>query len=611
MAVTDIFLRALLVAAGLFLPGLGWARAGRWPLPWFAAGVVSVLAIFAGMLLFSVVGIRVTLFSLGSWLAVIASTGAMAGWWRRERHVEAAAPGISGGPGWLALPVALLLLVGCWRALHQPLSGVDTDFRWNHLASGIVAHGGIDFYPPVSPSDFAVYFWADGIAPLVAGVYAWTYLAAGQTAKVWTAIPVIAQLLGLVVLVQALARLWSAEHRSGWLAAALAGCCLLLQFAFNLGQETGFTALGAGGLMYYLARWQRVGGGGLVVPAAMCGGLVACAREYGLLYLGVAAAWLVWRRAGWKSCGLFLSVGALLPAAWHLRVWSVTGNPVYAHDLGGLFPLNPVFTSWMEAYVEAHGGVFAQAAGWREFGRLIIISALPASAGLVAGCVVLRRRPEAGLGLLLVAAGLATWVLSIPYTAGGLFYSMRVLSPVLLLGCAWGGAVLSSRLARKSHAWVIGVVLAGWSLDASLRALTIPLNPYRTPVREWPAAGATYQVEFAREAEAFVLAAVPHIDGRVLSDSAGLQFLFQAKAQTLVPLWSPDVSFLFRGEDEGDAATRLRQLGYSHLLIKRAQSSIDFLGRTGAWKRLHGQLTPVMGNETYILLALRAPPPAP
>ncbi len=608
MSVVEQVLRGMLVVSGLLLPGAGWAFGARWPLPWFAAGVISVLAIFVGVFLLAVTGLPVTPVSLTLWLGVVGLTGA-ARWWRRRDR-----PGVGremeGAPveWWQILPAVPLLAVGCWRALHQPLSGVDVDFRWNHLAVLIVEHGGMGFYPPVSPDDFASYFWADGIAPLISGVYAWTYLAAGSASKIWTAIPVLMQLLGLLGLLQALARLWSPEARAGWLAVSLAGGTMLLQFAFNLGQETGFTALGVGGLAYYLIRWQREVDAGLIVPAALCAGLVACAREYGALYLLAAAVWIALQGRSPKSGLLFLSVGALLPVCWHLYVWAVTGNPVYAHDLGGWLSGNPVFSAWMRSYTVAYGSVFAQTEGWRELGRLLVISALPAVAGLIAGWLVLRRKPEAGLGALLVVAGLVTWTLSIPYTAGGLFYSMRVLSPLLLLGCAWGGAALAVGVQRRMPAIAVSLTLAAWSVDAGLRALTIPLNPYRTPVREWPAAGATYQVEFAQEAEAFVLAAVPHIDGRVLSDSAGLQYLFQANAKTLVPLWSPDVRFLFSGEDEGAAATRLRQLGYSHLLLKRAQSSIDFIERTGAWGKLNRQLAPVMANDTYILFALRPAP---
>jgi hypothetical protein len=91
----------------------------------------------------------------------------------------------------------------------------------------------------------------------------------------------------------------------------------------------------------------------------------------------------------------------------------------------------------------------------------------------------------------------------------------------------------------------------------------------------------------------------------VLSDSAGLQSLFHRHGKILMPLWSPEVGFLFTRDDPRNAAVRLRELGYSHVLLKRAQSSADFLGKTGVLKKLEGCLEPVMANDTFVLFALR------
>jgi hypothetical protein len=195
--------------------------------------------------------------------------------------------------------------------------------------------------------------------------------------------------------------------------------------------------------------------------------------------------------------------------------------------------------------------------------------------------------------------------MSVPFTAGGLFYSMRVLSPLLVLGCAWGGASLAHWVPQRQNlvGLLLGLVLFG--ADASLRALTIPHNPYSTPPGDWLRSGYFYQDEFAREDEPFVRIAIEKVTGRVLSDSAGLQYLFQKADKSLNPLWSPEVRFLFSADFRGDAVTRLQEQGYSHLLLKRAQSSADFLVQTGALKKIEGRLDYVMANERYVLFALR------
>ena len=64
------------------------------------------------------------------------------------------------------------------------------------------------------------------------------------------------------------------------------------------------------------------------------------------------------------------------------------------------------------------------------------------------------------------------------------------------------------------------------------------------------------------------------------------------------------MAFLFAPEANGNAVARLRALGYSHLLLTRVQSRVDFLARTGALARLSGQLQPVMATDTFVLFAL-------
>lgn len=604
MTVVEPILRGLLVAAGLLLPGAGWAFAARLPLPWYFAGVISVLAIYAGVVAMAWVGVPISGLSLSVWLAVIALLGVFV--WRRSRPVQTDTT-TAWCEWWLAFPIVPLLFVAAWRALAQPLPGADADFRWDRLAHLLVESGGLAPYPPVSAEQFAAYFWADGIAPLVSGIYAWTYLAAGSTAKSWTAIPVLMQTGAMLALLHALARLWEPVPRAGWLACALAGSVMLLQFSFSLGQETGFTALGAGGLAYYLVRWRRERDFRLLVAAALCAGLAACAREYGALFVLIGAGYVGFTSRKWREFLAYSGIAAAWPLLWHLRVWLLTGNPLYAHDVAGLFPVNPVFTAWMKAYVVSYGEVLSQLAGWREIGRLLLLSSVPALLGLGAGIFLCWRQPGARVMALLAAAAAAAWVASVPFTAGGLFYSMRVLSPLLLIGCAWGGAVLARWIPGRRYLAGLLIGMTLWGTDAALRALTIPLNPYTMSPDRWLQAGYQLQQDFARMDEPFIVALAQRVPGRVLSESAGVQHVFLRHGKVLAPLWSPDVRFLFEENASDDAAARLIALGYSHVLLTRVQSSVDFLDRAGVWRRLEGKLEPVMANGTFILFALKGP----
>jgi hypothetical protein len=152
MSVIEPMLRGLLIAAGLLLPGAGWALGARWPLPWFAAGVVSALAIFAGLVGFASLGLPITLGSLVVWLGVVTCGGGV--FWRMRR-VPPAVRSARFDDWWLILPAIPMVAVAVWRAVAQPLAGADTDFRWDHLARLVVQAGHMDFYPPVSTEGFA------------------------------------------------------------------------------------------------------------------------------------------------------------------------------------------------------------------------------------------------------------------------------------------------------------------------------------------------------------------------------------------------------------------------------------------------------------------------
>jgi hypothetical protein len=594
----------LLILAGLLLPGTIWARTANWPLPWLAGGVISALGLFFGVIALSGCGIRVTAVTLGGWQAGIALAGIY--FWHRRRPVFSREAWFF-TDWWIALPVLPMIIVAGWRAFTQPLPGADVDFRWNYLAEMIVNTGGLEHYPAFTAVDFSHYFWPDGIAPLVSGLYAWTYLAAGSTAKVWTALPVLLQLAGLLALLLALGRLWGG-NRGGWFACALGGATMLLQFALNLGQETGLTALGVGGLAYYLIQWERTRQADLLVPAAACATLAACAREYGLIFPLAGAVWLLVARAGWRRAAWF-ALGALaLPAVWHLRNWLRTGNPFYAQDVAGIFPVNPVFAEWMRGYLALYGAALRQASGWVEVGRLFFLTALPAWLGLLTGAVLWRRQPGWAGMLGLAGATLICWLVSVPYTAGGLFYSMRVLSPLLLLGCAWGGAALARWVPARRHLAGVWLGCLLWGMDAALRAGTIPVNPYQLAPREWPGAGYTMQRDFERLNRPFLASASRVVPGKVLSETVAAQGIFRVAGVEVVPLWSPEVAFLFAPAQPGEAAARLQRMGYTHVLLTRVQSSADFLVRTGALGHLQGRLQGVMMNDAFVLFSLQPVP---
>jgi hypothetical protein len=600
------FFYSLLALAGLVLPGLGWARAIRAPWPWFASGVFSVLLIFIGVLALNAVSIPITRSTLGSWLLL----AGLLGWGclRRSNAPLTLFPSVHWrlpDQPWIAFPAPLLVAVSGWRAWIHPLSGPDTGFRWNRLAELIASHGSLSMYPPTSKVDFSLYFWADGIAPLVSSLYAWCYLASDSIAPAVTAPVNFLQAIGLLAILVWLGRALGSP-RGGWFACCLAAGTLMLQIAFNLGQETGLTALGTAGMVAYLIRWHRDGTVSLLIPAAACAALVACAREYGAIAAIVGTVWLCTQRAGWRACITFTLGAAALPLIWHGRVWFLTGNPVFAHPVMG-FSSNHVSEIWMQDIRHLFARDWTSLVSWKTVINLLFTTCLPALTGILAGIFLLRRPGISSLVFSTIIAFFLIWVLSISSTAGGLFYSMRTLSPVLLLGCAWGGAVLGKLLPGRRHligALVGLTLLAGYG---SLKAWTTPQNPLRISIREWPHAGASLQRDFRLQNQGFINAVVATSPGRILTESFDMHLWFADYDIMCAPLWSPDVAWLFDPATPPGSGHHLLDQGYTHLLLNRAYNAIDFMDQHGGFRALEGCSTPLFVNETLVLIQIHRP----
>src|SRR5690606_4963115 len=123
-----------------------------------------------------------------------------------------------------------------------------------------------------------------------------------------------------------------------------------------------------------------------------------------------------------------------LALAWPARVWLLTGNPFYSLELGALFPTNAVFVAWTEMFHAPQADAFVSSATWVALIRYGLLWALPATAGLLALIFLLRQRGrEAQVIALWVAVVTALWFVSVRHTAGGLFYSLRVMAPAFAL----------------------------------------------------------------------------------------------------------------------------------------------------------------------------------
>ncbi|MSU51457.1 MAG: hypothetical protein EXS37_20615 [Opitutus sp.] len=494
-----------LLLAGLLGPGAAVMRALRLPstvAPCFAGSAVALYVIVLALQLASV---PISLGSLTAGLGTITLVAALIGWGRdalvadcggnatgaSRPQPEKAAVGHRGIDwrqfrqmgAWTPL-YALFWAAFLLRAWREPLPGPDIGFRWGFLAEQMLGRGTLDFYPPRSAADFLAYFWVESIPPGVSALHAWAFACAGRANYSWAAVAVVLQIWALHDL------LWRTAGQIGGARAAHFAClaaaaCPLLTWSFLLGQETGLTTLSLVGIAFALQGWQRHRAPAWAALAGIFAMLGAAAREYGLVFPALACAGLALLRADRRSWLAFGGV-AVLAILWPARVFILTGNPFYSLALGG-FPSNARFLDWIEHDAAALGNAVLTIAGWRDVVRHLIFFAPGA---LIGGAVLIaaarRRNRSAWWALTACLVVAVLWLISVRYTNGGLFYSLRVLSPVFGL-CALAAGIGFASLTGRRSVLFANTLLTGVLLGTVCATLALPRNPWRTPVSAWSA----------------------------------------------------------------------------------------------------------------------------
>jgi hypothetical protein len=600
-AIAETVLRLLLLLAGLLLPGTLVVRALRLPWSLAVAFIASTVALYVVVLACTFTGVPVTLGTLSAGLAV---AGLLAGLVPARGPLAPISPwhrAFTGLGDWTFLYVLFWLIVG-WRLCSQPLSGPDAAFRWSSLAEQILQPGSLDFYPPRSGEDFRSHFWAESIPPGLAGLYAWAYASGGSINPLWTSPVVALQLLSLHELAWRLGSRWGGEVVARR-AVVLTAASPLLTWATLIGQETGLTTLAVCGLAWTLPHLRDEDGSRWAILAGLFAALAASAREYGPAFAVtalVASPFLAPRRAT-----LLLAAVALpIALAWPVRTWLLTGNPFHSLDLVGLFPVNREFVAWSTVFHAPHAHPVAAAGGGIGLARYLTLWALPAVIGFGVLLVLLARGlRDARLPALFVALTVALWYASLPYTAGGLFYSLRVLSPAL--------ALLPVLAAYGFTVWVAPVVAHLVTIAAALilaeslpKTLLLPENPYRVTWTEWPQASRRFadSVGVGDQALLDALRTLP-LSGRVIADNAGFPRLLRPLGVEVVPLWSPDVAWLFDPDlAPEEIARRWQRAGFRHLVLGKTTSGADYVLRRAQWRAPYFSVRTVAETDANVIL---------
>ena len=603
------FLFLPLLAGGLLVPGWLLGRALRTP-----AGAVGALLGSAALLMNLVLVLDAFDVALTGAHLAISLAGLCASLGIIARFRSSASP-VAPRPTidhfrwqryhWFLAPAALGLAAIATRAALEPLSGFDTLFRWDFLARQMLREGSLHFYPPIGAGDFLLYGWCDGIAPLVSSLYFWAYLSLGRIAA-WATTP--------IVIGQAVLLFWAVYQLAARRANAAAGCVAtailatssVLLWGVAMGQETGLTALSLIAMFLFIERHREDPPARWLVWAGVAAGTGALAREYGLAFAALGALALAWRRTPRRGWLEFAFAAAIVALPWYLRNWAITGNPLYSHPLGGLFPANPVYAEYMDMTRELRGLDASPGAPLSHVTLFAGLASVPLLFGLAGGVTRWRERGPWLVALLAVSA---IWLWTAGQTAGGYGYSLRVLTPALALGAALGGALLG-RWAAARPGWILLGLLTVLAIDAGARSLYLPIDP---SVAWWHERASAWR-DFGRNAARWCnnpnwAALADAADGRqiVVSDPF-FHAILVARGAKPVPLVSPAVRFLFEpGANFSACLARLRDQQMRFIMVARRNDINDRqLALHPFFQRLQST-RPVVSTSLYFVCDLYSP----
>ncbi len=593
--VADLSLGCLTLLLLMF-PGWWAARAHRLPLPAVAGFIFGALALVTLLQIFEACRLTLSLQNLTvAWSLVVVAMVLLNP--RPPAIAPAAVRSLRPVEFLLLAPLIPAIAVVVYRAITQPLSGVDTIFRWNFLAEQMLVRGSLGFYPPVTGGDYSIYAWPDGIAPIVSSLYFWPYRFAGEARTILTAPVVIAQFILLLFAVHRVG-LRVGSPRSAAFAVVLIACSPLLLWSLAMGEESGLLTLALISLLLYLPSSP----GESSVPAAIMAGLAAAlgglAREYGLAFILLGLGLGIARRLSKATLGVFVLTAAAGVAPWYLRNWVRTGNPLFNLNPAGLFPVNSAHEHLMLIYQAGFG--WATVSG--EAFRILLTNCAAAVAGLIAGVFFFKRIASLWAALALMVG---LWAVSVSYTSAGFTYSLRVLAPGIAVTALMAGVACARWFPTDVHLRGVTLALFIFSLDSSVRALALPVNAYRIPPADWLTVGGAVNEQHQRP--------VYH---QLANFCAGHSILTLGPAALLnrfsahtIPPWSPEVACLWdESQDTATIAQRLRAQGIDYFLLSKGEANAAYLSQIAFFRNQHGQaLQPIWTDEEMTLFKINVP----
>ena len=594
-------------ALGYFIPGYFISRLLNSQLIFVSSFILSLLILFHIIFWSQVFSIPISVLSITLGLATICIITGY-GYFRHRNHVHQVTFSrvkIFKDKGIAALFLGICFLVLAYRLHKAPLLGADTFFRWDFLAQKLLTLGHFSFYPPMTSQDYKVYFFTDGIPPLVSFSYYWLYSVFRRPVNQLTTLLVMIQFLTLTVLAYHTAKQMFSKL-AGMMSIGILLSSPLFIWAVAIGQETGYTAISMGGVLFFMSTAKRQKDYKSMILAGCSAALGILSREYGWVFLVCGVLIAMWRGIQRDSILVFIIITLTIALPWYVRTWIISGNPFYSNPVGNLFSVNEIHAAILEAYTRVNGFGVNTYERISKLGSHILRNAgMSFFLGTIGSIVFLRKK-----GYLMVTAFLcfSVWVYSVKFTANN-FISTRVLTPAIFLlsVSASGWLALLAKRSKKVRV-TIGAVITlacAWSF---LYVVLYPREPDDLPPGRWM--HAALQSYSNTPSEIYLLDAVKkHVPAtfpfRILSDNAYAHVVLSGIGVEVVPIWSPGVRFIFDNSLEPEAIRqRLRSTNIFAVLYYPYSINTQYLNQFKFYAHDRNNWNPVINQSRYVLYLL-------
>jgi hypothetical protein len=359
----------------------------------------------------------------------------------------------------------------------------------------------------------------------------------------------------------------------------------LFFFSINLAQENGMICLTTVCTILFLSTddisWREI------LLSTSSASLGALSREYGgiLLFLGLAIA--LKRRLPLRQLMLYLGFFFLMTTPWYLRTWIITGNPFYNNNFFGFFPVNQVhhdilwtYNNYYNLFIDFPNRFFFAV-------KLLLMNAgIPILFGLLLAFCNARKY---ACFLFAVAMIFAIWIYSVGQTGGGIFYSMRVLSPAIVLLSVCAASIFERFKLFESlgiKPFFIATLVLIVTVFALLKDAIVPYS-----IKEIaPFSKNFWLVAFGNEInypEIVFRSGFFRPGSKILTDMPNIHATVQKLRNEgttnlnqldVIPVWSPECAFLFDMTlSHKVVATKLRKIGVRYIVTDRSGRNLNYI----------------------------------